>query len=318
MQVYRHFDDLDLKARNIHTVVAFGSFDGLHQGHRMLLARVRNVAQKNGWAPAVLTFENHPLSILAPPYCPQLLMSPERKLEVLEQLGMDVAVVPKFTQQLSRMPAEQFIQEILVSRMGMRHIVCGYDCRFGHKGAGDGAMLLKEGHRLQFSVDIFDARQSGGMIVSSRVIRELISFGQVEKAMELLERPHELKGRVKIGDRRGRELGFPTLNLDFEGNYQVPANGVYAVWADVQGRRYGGMINLGTRPTFDGISYVPEAHLFNFNGDVYGETVTIYFIARLRDELKFTGPDMLRRQLELDRLNAQRALLECMGQPSTI
>lgn len=309
MDVFHNISEVDLRSSGRQTVVAFGSFDGLHQGHRMLLSRVLEISEADNLIPAVLTFENHPLSVLAPPYCPELLMSPRRKLDVLEQLGMRLVVMPPFTRELSLMPAKQFLREVLLERMQMRHIICGYDCRFGHKGLGDGQMLKSEGKRLGFGVEIFEARRSDGVVIGSSVIRELLALGQVDKAVDLLERPHELRGVVIHGEERGRTLGYPTANLKFEDNYLVPANGVYAIWADVENKRYGGMINLGVRPTFGQPKFLPEAHLFEFNEMIYDETIDIYFLSKLRDERKFQSPADLMVQLEKDKKDAQAVLL---------
>ncbi len=309
MQVYHRLDELNLAQEGRHTAVAFGSFDGLHVGHRLLLERVRHVAAEQNLHSLVLTFSNHPLSVLAPPYAPQLLLTPERKIQILEQLGIDIVVMPPFTMEVAHISARHFIREILLERLGMRHIVAGYDCRFGHKGTGDGEMLRIEGERLGFGMEEFQAQMDDGITVGSRVIRELLLMGNVEKAMELLERPHELRGTVIHGEERGRQLGFPTANLQFPEPYLIPANGVYAIWADVGNRRYGGMINLGRRPTFGTLAFLPEAHLFNFKGEIYGEEMTVYFLRRLRDEKRFESAEALKQQLIIDQQTAREALL---------
>ena len=310
IRVYRSLDDVQLKREGKPVVVAFGSFDGLHRAHRALIRRVCEQAEGLNGLSSVLSFSNHPLRVLAPPYCPKLLMSPERKIEILRQMGVDVAIVPEFTRELSVVSAKRFILEVLLERLGMSHIVCGYDCRFGHGGQGNGELLKSEGQRLGFSVEVFEAWLQDGVPIGSRLIRELLLIGEVERAADLLERPHELTGEVIRGERRGRRLGFPTANLRFPEECVAPAMGVYAVWADVGGMRYGGMMNLGMRPTFGQPDVVPEVHLFNFSGEIRGETLTVYFLRRLRGEKRFSGPQALIRQLRSDRRAAQRALLE--------
>ncbi|MCX7016459.1 MAG: bifunctional riboflavin kinase/FAD synthetase [Candidatus Sumerlaeota bacterium] len=308
MRVFRSLDEPRLAAEGKPVALAFGSFDGLHRAHRALIRRVREQAQALGGVSAVLSFSNHPLSVLAPPYAPRLLLSPERKVEILRQLGVDVAILPEFTRDLSHIAAKRFIHEFLVGRLGLRHIVCGYDCRFGAGGQGDGAMLRDEGRRLGFTAEVFEAVRGDGAIIGSQLIRDLLAEGEAERAARLLERPHELAARVVSGERRGRRLGFPTANLEFSEEYVIPANGVYAVWVDVRHARYGGMINLGMRPTFGRLSYVPEVHLFHFREDMYGEAVTVYFLRRLRSERRFPDAEALIRQLRRDRANAQKAL----------
>ncbi|OPZ15846.1 MAG: Riboflavin biosynthesis protein RibF [candidate division BRC1 bacterium ADurb.BinA364] len=309
IRVFESLEDVSLGRQGCDTVVAFGSFDGLHWAHRELIGRVIREARARGGLSVVLSFSNHPLSVLAPPYCPKLLLSPRRKLEILEQLGVDVAILPEFTRELARMPAERFLRECLIERIGMRHIVVGYDCRFGAEGKGDGEMLKSAAPRLGFTVEAMGPMREGGAVIGSRAIRSLLNLGRVEAAAALLLRPHELAGRVVQGDKRGRQLGFPTANLEFDPRYLIPAAGVYAIWADAAGTRYGGMINLGRRPTFGRMAFVPEAHLFSFEGDLYGQEIVVYFLGRLRGEKRFANAEALRRQLERDRQRARRALL---------
>jgi riboflavin kinase/FMN adenylyltransferase len=307
-RVFHTLQDVPLAREGKPAVLAFGSFDGLHRAHRDLIARVCAKAKQSGGVSAVLSFSNHPLSILAPPYCPKLLLTPERKLEILKKIGLDAVILPEFTTDLSKVSAKRFIKEFLVGRIGISHIICGYDCRFGRGGEGDGEMLAEEGKRHGFTAEIVEEMRESGAKIGSRMIRELISIGEVEHAAELLLRPHELKGRVIKGDKRGRELGFPTANLKFPPGLVVPATGVYVIRADVRRERYGGMINLGVRPTFGKMKFVPEAHLFDFSKDIYGAEMTVYFLKRLRAERRFSGPEALRRQLERDKIAAQKAL----------
>jgi len=308
MRVFRSLDEPRLAGEGKPVALAFGSFDGLHRAHRALIRRVREQAEALGGLSAVLSFSNHPLSVLAPPYAPKMLLSPERKIEILRQLGVDVVILPEFTRDVSHITAKRFIHEFLVGRLGLRHIVCGYDCRFGAGGQGGGAMLQDEGRRLGFTAEVFEAMRRDGAVIGSQFIRDLLAEGEVERAAQLLDRPHELAARVATGEQRGRRLGFLTANLEFSEQCVIPANGVYAVWVDVRGARYGGMINLGVRPTFGRLSYVPEVNLFHFHEDIYGEALTVYFVRRLRSERRFPDAAALIRQLRLDRVHAQKAL----------
>jgi riboflavin kinase/FMN adenylyltransferase len=308
IRLFRSIEDIPAPRPGRGAVVAFGSFDGLHRGHRALIARVRREARRREGQAFVLSFTNHPLSVLAPPYCPKLLLSLERKVEILAQLGVDAVALPEFTPALGRIPARRFIRDVLIRRIGMRHIVCGYDCRFGRDGRGDGELLRAESRSLNYGVEVLPPLEHDGAPVSSGLARELLDLGEVGRAVTLLERPHELTGQVVTGDGRGRQLGFPTANLQFPESLLVPAHGVYAVWADVDSRRYGGMINLGVRPTFEGPAFSAEVHLFNFDRSIYGKSVTVYFLRRLRDEKRFAGPAALVRQLKADRAAAVRAL----------
>ena len=307
-QVYRSLDSLPSGGPARPAALAFGSFDGLHRAHRALVARVRERARRLGAQSLVLSFSNHPLGILAPPYCPKLLLDPGRKIELLTELGVDAIVLPEFTRELSQMPPRRFVRELLVERLGMRHIVSGYDCRFGLGGKGGSELLKEMGGELGFEVEILPPLMDQDVVISSRLVRALIAMGDVERAAEFLERPHELTGKVVAGDQRGRTLGFPTANLRFSEEFQLPAYGVYAIWADVRGHRYGGMMNIGANPTFDQSTLSPEAHLFDFEGDIYGESMTVYFLRMLRKELRFPSAEALRRQLDLDRQTALEAL----------
>ncbi len=290
--------------------VAIGKFDGLHRGHQSILRSVTDSAKREGRRSVVLTFANNPLSYLHPEACPQPLMSREQRLEAFETAGVDVCVMLEFDADLASIPAERFVAEVLVDRLRARHIVMGADFRFGHRGAGDGALLRSLGGRYGFEADVLGLVEDGeaGQVSSSRV-REAVLAGDVDVAARMLGRPPAVRGIVVHGDARGRELGFPTANLggDIEG--LVPADGVYAGWVVVDGVRLVAAISVGANVTFDpeGESRV-EAFVLDFDRDIYGQRLEVQFALRLRGMERFDALDALLAQMHAD-VEATRGLL---------
>ncbi|HUT24682.1 MAG TPA: riboflavin biosynthesis protein RibF [Sumerlaeia bacterium] len=304
-------------------VLTSGVFDGLHEAHCRLVRRVVDLAHapsgarvspgarvSSGGVAMVLTFSNHPLSVLAPPYLPKRLISPLRKRDLLEKMGVDVLLAPEFTSDFAAIGPEEFAENILVNRLAADHVVVGFDCRFGRNGEGDARLLAEMGRRYGFEVEILPAVYHDEWPISSTRIRELIAEGRMRQVSDMLGRPYDLSGKVIRGCGRGAELGFPTANLRFDPDSAVPASGVYAVFAATAQRRYRGMMNIGSSPTFAGAEYRPEVYLFDYEGgDLYGETLQVHFVDRLREERRFPSSRALQERLRVDERMA-RAILE--------
>jgi riboflavin kinase/FMN adenylyltransferase len=287
-----------------------GVFDGLHLGHRALIARTVSEAARHAGIAALLTFARHPLALLAPPYEPPRLASRERRRQLLESLGLDLMIEVDFDRDFSRLPAADFVREWLALRLGVAEVVCGATHRFGYKGEGDAELLRRMGPALGFTVFTPPMERLANGEVSSTGIRNWLLQGEVALAAAALARPYELQGDVARGDQRGRTLGYPTANVEAVERLLVPGRGVYACGVTIEGEPHpaGAMVNIGNRPTFDGRREVVEAHLFDFEGDLYGRSMSLHFVARLRDEMKFDGIAAIRAQLAHDADAARSAL----------
>ncbi|MGH9283489.1 MAG: bifunctional riboflavin kinase/FAD synthetase, partial [Acidimicrobiales bacterium] len=295
------------------TVVTIGAYDGVHLGHRALLARVRSMADLLGAAAAAVTFDRHPATVVRPESAPRLLTDLEQKLELLESTGMDYAHVVRFDEERSRESAEDFVGTLLVDCLAARAVVVGHDFHFGHQRRGNVPLLQQMGAELGFDVLGISlvAHGPAGEAVSSTRIRGLLAAGDVAAAAELLGRPHEVRGTVAEGDRRGRDLGFPTANVVVPVDIQLPADGIYAGWYEQPGRaRYAAAISLGRRPTFhpDADCSVLEAHLLDFDGDLYGQPARVSFVTRLRGEERYDTVDDLVAQIAADVADTRAAL----------
>jgi riboflavin kinase/FMN adenylyltransferase len=286
-------------------VVTIGAYDGVHLGHQALVGRVRTMADGLGAAAAVVTFDRHPATVVRPESAPKLLTDLDQKLELLAATGLDRAVVLRFDHERSRESAEDFVREVLVRCLHARAIVVGHDFHFGHRRRGNVLMLQEMGAELGFDVLGISLvpERPGEEPVSSTRIRGLLSQGEVEAAQRLLGRPHEVRGHVSRGDARGRRLGYPTANVAVPADILLPADGIYAGWYERPGAEvHRAAISLGRRPTFhqDATASVLEAHLLDFDGDVYGEPARVRFVARLRAEERFDSVDGLTAQMAKD------------------
>lgn len=287
-------------------VLSIGNFDGVHLGHRYLLDRLVASARESGAPACVYTFEPPPRVILAPQqHQPRILAWPD-KVHLLGEAGVDQVVVERFTRAFAQHPPEWFVDEVLGRRLGPRSIVVGYDFRFGRARVGDLAMIrarLPDVRIAQVAAHSVDGR-----VCSSSAVRELVGTGEVALAARLLGRPHLVRGTVVAGDQRGRSLGFPTANLESDGEL-LPAPGVYAVRARTLGAGWSGAVaNLGLRPTFGRDAFRFEVHLFDFSGDLYGRELEVAFVGRLRDERRFADALALVAQIRAD-VGDARALL---------
>ena len=294
-------------------VVTIGVYDGVHLGHRALIARVRAMAAELGAATAVVTFDRHPAVVVRPESAPKLLTDLPQRLELLASTGVDYTLVITFDEARSQESAEDFVREVLAGCLGARAVVVGHDFHFGRGRGGNVPLLQKMGAELGFDVLGISlvADDDSGVVVSSTRIRELLAAGDVQEAAALLGRHHEVPGVVQHGDARGRELGFPTANVAVPGDILLPADGIYAGWYErPDGSVHPAAISLGRRPTFyeEAALSLLEAYLLDFDGDLYDEPARVRFAVRLRDEAKFDSIDALVAQMTRD-VEAARTLL---------
>jgi len=295
------------------TVVTIGFYDGVHRGHQALIGRVRELAETSGYSAAVATFDRHPATIVRPDSAPRLLTDLDQRIELLAAAGVDYCVVIPFDEQRAAEPAEEFVTEVLVECLAARAVAVGEDFHFGHNRGGNVKLLQQLGPRHGFEVVPFGLVEVAGLDapVSSTAIRKLLAAGEVEAAADLLGRPHEVRGVVERGDGRGRELDFPTANLAVPGEILLPADGIYAGWYErPSGAVHATAISLGRRPTFyaDADASLLEAHLLDFDEDLYGERARVRFVRRLRGEERFDSVDALVDQMGRDVAAARRAL----------
>jgi riboflavin kinase/FMN adenylyltransferase len=293
------------------SVVTPGNHDGVHLGHRALVDAAKRTADAHGWETLAMCFDPHPTAVLAPERAPLLITSMERRVEILRGAGCDDVVVLPFNDEFARTTPGRFVERVLLDACHAKAVVVGPDFHFGHKRSGNVGTLRQWGKREGFTVELVEPVMFKGESVSSTRIRRILSEdGNVEDAALMMARLHEISGRVIAGDRRGRQIGFPTANLEVE-MLQRPKDGVYAVVArildDPDAPRLDGVANLGERPTFEA-GHAVEVHLLGFDGDLYGKRMRIGFAARLRGEMKFDGPQALRRQIERDCDQAKNAL----------
>lgn len=292
------------------TVATVGTFDGVHRGHQQVLARVAERAGATGWKSLVVTFEPHPLEVVNPAAARPLLSVGLEKFEVLAESGIDYVAVLPFTHALSQYGPDQFIDHVLRARFRMREMISGYDNGFGRGRSGDVETIRSMGARRGFRVEIVPpTTMDDGRPVSSTSIRRAIAGGDLRAAEQELGRPYAVSGHVTAGDRRGRTLGYPTINIPLPPPRKLlPPEGVYAVRVQTPAGARGGMLNLGPRPTFSDPRVTIEAHLFDTGGDLYGAYVRIEFVAWLRETRAFDGVEALRAQLARDDIAARRAL----------
>jgi riboflavin kinase / FMN adenylyltransferase len=295
-----HFPDDPRPARWQHPVLALGNFDGLHRGHLKILERVRRVAGERQSTPVVMTFDPHPPRIVRPDKAPPLLMTKAQKIEAIARTGIEGIAVVRFTPELSRWDPETFVRTVLVEWIRVGEVWVGANFLFGRDRAGNFSILRTLGARYGFRAEKIDPVRYREFVVSSTRIRRLINEGRVDEAGALLGHPYVIDGRVIRGEGRGRQLGYPTANLETE-NELVPPNGVYATTAQCDGVIHPSITNIGVRPTFgDGGRPVVETHLLDLDRDLYDSPVRLGFVQRLRDERRFETVDLLRAQIAAD------------------
>lgn len=296
MALIRELDDLSGCKGG---VAAIGNFDGVHRGHQAMIAELRRRAEAAGIPSVAVTFEPPPVEILRPAAAPPRLMTLERKAECLRAAGAGCVLVLPTDEQLLRLTAEAFFDEMLVGRLAVRGLVEGPNFRFGRDRRGDVRLLQTLCERAGIECTVTEPVQTGGGMVSSSLVRQSISSGDLPAATEMLGRPHEAIGIVTRGASRGRELGFPTANLADVGTL-LPPDGVYAGRTEAGGRPYAAAIHIGPNSTFGETAWTFEAHLLDFSGDLYGRTLRVELVEKVRDSARFGGRDELIRQVEED------------------
>src|SRR6476620_7525153 len=288
-------------------VVAIGNFDGVHRGHRVVIGAALRRARALGRKAAALTFTPHPRLFLRPQE-PLFQLSSERdKLRLLAATGLDGAIVMSFDAALAATSAEDFVTKILVDALGIGGAAIGFDFHFGKHRAGSPSFPAEQGARLGFSVDVAPALEDEGRPVSSGAVRAALAAGRVVEATELLGAPWFVSGEIIHGDKRGRELGFPTANLKLDPSCGLK-HGIYAVRVDIAGKRHDGVASFGRRPMFDDGAPLLEVHLFDFDDDLYGQTIDVAFIGWIRQEQKFESIETLKRHMTADATQARDAL----------
>ena len=307
-----HFPEDPRPPRWLHPVLALGNFDGLHRGHMKIIERVRRVASERGATAVAMTFDPHPPRVVRPDKAPPLLMTKTQRLEALERAGVDGVAVVRFTPELSRWDPETFARTVLVEWLHVAEVWVGANFLFGHDRAGNFSSLRGLGSRYGFRAEKIDPVRYKDFVVSSTRIRRLISEGRVDEAGALLGHPYTIDGTVVEGSHRGRDLGFPTANLA-TGNELIPPHGVYATTVRLDGVIYPSITNVGIRPTFDEEPRtVIETHLLDVERDLYGRTLRLGFVQRLRDERRFESVDLLKAQVGAD-VQKARTLFEQMS-----
>jgi riboflavin kinase/FMN adenylyltransferase len=292
------------------TVITIGTFDGVHRGHRLVLDRLATRAAETGLRSVLVTFDPHPLDVVNPAAAPPLLTTGEEKTEVLVESQLHYAVVLPFTKTLAAYDAEQFVDEVLRKRLRMQELLVGHDHGFGRGRSGDADVLKALGAARGFAVTVVPPVQGrDGRPISSTAIRRAVAGGDLARAADGLARPYSVSGVVVAGAGRGRSLGFRTVNLSPPSSRKLlPPEGVYAIRAQTPSGSFGGMMNLGSRPTFGEAETTLEAHLFDADGDWYGARLRVDFVVRLRETRKFENATALIRQLGRDEQMARLAI----------
>jgi riboflavin kinase/FMN adenylyltransferase len=289
------------------TAVTIGVFDGVHLGHQQLIRRTVEAASQRGLQSLVVTFRNHPRTVLTPGFKPQYLTGIDERVRLLKSLGVDHVAAISFSREISQLRAREFVS-LLRKHGGMELLVVGPDFAMGKNREGDVPTLTALGHELGFDVITVEFAQLEGREVSSTSIREALTTGDVSRALSYQGRPFSLTGLVVGGEKRGQVLGFPTANVDVEETTAVPADGIYATRAIVDGACHDSATYIGTRPTFEQSNRVIEVFILDFQGDLYGRQLTIEFIDRIRGDMTFANPDELIAQMEKDVAQAQEVL----------
>ncbi len=297
------------------TAVTCGTFDGVHRGHQFLLATLAQAARERDLKSLLITFDPHPLEIVNPTAAPLLLTIGDEKLEVISESGIDYLAIVPFTRALANLEAEAFVRDVLCQRFRMKYLLMGHDHGFGRNRSGNAATMQMLGRELDFEVDVRPPIGIGdGPPVSSTAIRRAIAGGDLERARLALGRHYSVSGRVIPGEQRGAVLGFRTINVPLPSHRKLlPPFGVYAVRVQTPSGAFGGMLNLGGRPTFGDERALLEAHLFDVTIDLYDAPVRIDFVSRLRDTQRFADAAALRAQLQLDEASARAVLVDAGG-----
>jgi len=307
MKIYHGIEDF---ARLNYAVVTSGTFDGVHVGHQKILSRLREAAEKNNGETVVLTFWPHPRLVLHPEDVSlKLLNTFEEKAERLKEQGIQHLVRIPFTKEFSQLSSEEFITKIIVQTIGTKKLVIGHDHHFGKNREGSFEQLKLNAPKYGFEVEEIPRQDVDHIGVSSTKIRKALDEGDIETATHFLGNPYSITGRVVMGDKLGRMLGYPTANLEIDTAFKlIPADAIYAVTVHYEHRDYKGMLYIGNRPTVQGLKRNIEVNIFDFNKDIYGESLTVYFHKLIRRDIRFNDLEELKKQLNLDHIEALNIL----------
>ena len=309
--------DAELKNKYPATVIALGTFDGLHLGHTDVINTAKDYAERSGLKLAVFTFSNHPLALIRPDLVPVRIISAEEKIKLLESFGVDYLINIPFTEDFAALSPDEFLDRLAC--FNYRCLVVGENFTYGFLGSGKTETLERSGRKNGFDVIVRPLVKMNGNVVSSTGIRNLIQAGHIEYANRMLGRAYAITGKIVHGEQRGRKLGFPTANIELlHGEMAVPAPGVYAVTASIESSIYEGMGNIGNNPTFNDVEHARlEVNLFNCSGDLYGKTMSVQFHKYIRAEKKFSGVEELCRQIEEDKKAIKTYFLNKKQLPDT-
>lgn len=305
------FWDLNTVEKEANSALTVGTFDGIHRGHQFIIEELKNIARTRSLQSTLVTFRPHPQLVLRPENKPrlQILTTIEEKIDLLRNLGLDRVVIINFDHEFSRISSVDFVRNILFDKIGFNEIVIGHDHAFGRDREGNIETLQKMAEELNFGVKKLPAFQLDQEKISSTAIRHLLWEGRVKEASRALGRNYALSGKVVKGEGRGKSLNFPTANISPDSEDKlIPQNGVYAVYVWLRSEKLPGMLNIGVRPTFESGERTIEVHILNFDREIYGENLKIEFVERIRNEMQFSGPQELVKQLEADREVSQSIL----------
>ncbi|WMJ82019.1 bifunctional riboflavin kinase/FAD synthetase [Clostridium sp. MB40-C1] len=297
MIIYEDNFSLRLKEK---TYLALGSFDGLHLGHMSLINKTINLAKKNKCKSMVFTFKNHPLTIINEEIAPKLIINNEIKSKLLKDIGIDIVNYANFDEEFMKITPEEYVEK-LINCYNVQGVVVGFNNRFGYKNLGDVDLLRELGDRLGFEVYVIDPVKENDEIISSSSIRHLISEGDIEKANRYLTRAFMLEGKVIRGNQVGRKMNFPTVNLDYDKKFVLPRGGVYYTVVEYNGIPYKGITNVGYNPTVKNKKLSIETHMLEFNKEIYGQDIKVFFLKRIRDEKRFNSLEELSAQIKKDK-----------------
>lgn len=293
-------DDIIMKNKECNNFIALGSFDGLHYGHLSLIRKTVKLAKENNGKSMVFTYKNHPKTLVKPKDAPKLIMNLETKINYLEEEGIDVVILREFTKDFMEISAEEFIG-LLCKTYNVKGIIVGFNFKFGYKNLGNIELLKSLEEKYGYKLYVMEPYKLEEEVVSSTRIREAISNGKVEIAAKMLLKPYSLNGKVIYGKQIGRTIGIPTANLDYNNDMVIPEKGVYYTNVEYNGEKFKGLTSVGYNPTVNGKELTVETYILNFNKMIYGEEIKVYFIERIREEIKFNSLDELVNQIEKDK-----------------
>jgi riboflavin kinase / FMN adenylyltransferase len=305
VKVYHSIEDFPSE---INTIITTGTFDGVHKGHKQVIKRLNNIAKKQGCESVLLTFYPHPRHVLYPDDQQlKLLNTIDEKTEELKKLGLQHFVVHEFTKEFSRTKSVNFIRDLLVNKLKMKHMVVGYNHHFGRNREGSYDDLKELAELYNFELERIPPQNEGDVTISSTKVRELLLAGDVEKAATYLGYSYPINGKVVKGNAIGRTIGFPTANILVENKWKlIPADGVYAVKIKLGEKQFYGMLNIGERPALSDNEHRIEVHIFDFSADIYGADIKVEFVKRIRDEKQFDNLEFLKKQLQIDEINCKK------------